>query len=119
MSKFAATAVLDAPLDLIATATELYYCNGQPTDRADAIAKKSAAAITMSSGDFTKSTSGANRVLTVASKTTTATVGQNTDHWALCNGTTLLYVTTAPAQNTNIGSSVGSAAVTITSPAVV
>jgi hypothetical protein len=117
MAKFAATSVLDAPLDLIATATEMYYCNGQPTDRADAIAKRSAAAITLSGGDFAKSSSGSNRVLTVAAKSATATASQNTDHVALCSGSALLFVTTATAQNSNSGSSISSAAFTVTSPA--
>lgn len=118
MAKFAAQSVLDAPLDLIATATELYYCNGQPTSRADAIARQSAAAIALTSGDFAKSSSGANRVLTVAAKSTTATVAQATDHYALCTGSTLLYVTTAPTQTTNVSSPVSSAAITVTSPAL-
>jgi hypothetical protein len=119
MAKFAADSVYDASLDAIAAATEMYFCNGQPTSRADAITRQSAAAITLTSGDFAKSTVSGNRVLTVAAKSATATVSQTTDHIALCTGTTLLYVTTAPAQTTNSGSSVGSAAFTITASDVV
>ncbi len=115
MSKFASVAALDGSLDIIATATEMYYCNGQPADRAGAIAAKSAAAIALTGADFVKSTPVAGtRLLTVGAKTATATVAQNTDHIALCSGSQLLYVTTAPAQTTNIGSPINSSAFTIT-----
>lgn len=119
MAKIAAVSVLDAPLDLIATATEMYFCNGQPTNRADAITKQSAPAIAMVAGDYVKSTVGAGRKTAVAAKSTTATVAQATDHVALCTASTLLYVTTAPSQATNIGSMVGNAAFDISMPALV
>lgn len=110
MAKFASDAVYDGALNVIAAATEMYYCNGQPVSRADAIARQSAPAIAMSGVDFALSTVGGNRRLTVAAKTTTVTVAQLTDHAALCSGSTLLYVTTAPSQNTNIGAAVGGSA---------
>lgn len=118
MAKFASQAVQDAPLDLIATATEMYICNGQPTDRADAIAKKRhAAAITLDSGDFGKSGT-TNRVLTVGAQSTTADSSGNADHIALCTGSALLYVTTAPAVTANNGSPLSTAAFTVTAPAL-
>ncbi len=119
MAKFTAQAVQDAPLDLIATATELYICNGQPTDRADAITRaRHASAITMAGGDFGKSSSGGNRVLTVASKTTTANSTGTIDHVALCTGSTLLYVTTGTAQTANSGSQITAASFTVTATAL-
>lgn len=120
MAKFAALAVQDAPLDVIATAVEMYICNGQPTDRADAISKaRHAAAITMAGGDYAKTTSTGNRVLTVAAKSVGANSSGNVDHVALCTASTLLYVTTGAAQTANSGSSITVASFTVTATALV
>ena len=120
MAKFASLAVQDAPLDVIATATELYICNGQPTDRADAISKaRHAAAVTMASGDFAKTTSTGNRVLTVTGKTATANSTGTVDHVALCTSTDLIYVTTGTAQTANSGSSISVSNFTVTATALV
>ncbi len=116
MAKSAVTAVLDAPLDVIATATEMYPCEGQPTSRADAISKAASAAIVLDSGDFAKSTQGTARRLTVAAQTATATASRPVDHVALCTGSVLLAVTTSPSQNANNGSPINIAAFTIDSP---
>lgn len=119
MAKFASLAVQDAPLDVIATAVEMYICNGQPTDRADAIAKaRHAAAITMAGGDYAK-TGSTNRVLTVTGKSVTANSSGNIDHVALCTASTLLYVTTGAAQTANSGSSISVANFTVTATALV
>ena len=120
MAKFASLAVQDAPLDVVATATEMYLCNGQPTDRADAIAKaRHAAAITMAGGDYAKTTSTGNRVLTVTGKSVTANSSGNLDHVALCTSTDLLYVTTGTAQTANSGSLISVANFTVTATALV
>ncbi len=120
MAKFASLAVQDAPLDVIATATELYICNGQPTDRADAISKaRHASAITMASGDFAKTTSTGNRVLTVTGKSVTANSTGTVDHVALCTSTGLLYVTTGTEQTANSGSSISVSNFTVTATALV
>lgn len=118
MAKFASLAVQDAPLDVIATAVEMYICNGQPTDRADAIAKaRHAAAITMAGGDYAK-TGSTNRVLTVTGKSVTANSTGTVDHVALCTASALLYVTTGTAQTANSGSSVSVASFTVTATAL-
>lgn len=120
MAKFAAQVVQDGALDVIATATEMYICNGQPTDRADAIAKaRHASAITMASGDFAKTTSSGDRVLTVTGKTVTANSSGTVDHVALCTSTGLLYVTTGTAQTANSGSSISVSNFTVTATALV
>lgn len=120
MAKFVLQAVQDAQLDQIAQCTEMYFCNGQPSDRADAIARaRHAAAITLASGDFAKSSSGGDRVLTVAAKSVTANSSGNCDHIALCTGSQLRYVTTAPAQQANSGATISSGAFTITASALV
>lgn len=120
MAKFASQAVQDGALDVISTATEMYICNGQPVSRADAITKaRHAAAIVMASGDFAKTTSVADRVLTVTGKSVTANSTGTVDHVALCTGTSLLYVTTGTAQTANSGSSISVANFTVTATALV
>jgi hypothetical protein len=119
MAKFAAQVVQDAPLDVIATAVEMYICDGQPTDRADAITRaRHASAIVMASGDYAK-TGTTDRVLTVTGKSVTANSSGTVDHVALCTGTTLLYVTTGAAQTANSGSSISVANFTVTATALV
>ena len=110
MGKYAAPAVEDASLDAIAAATEMYYCNGQPATRAAAIASKChAAAIALTGADFSKTDGAAGaRVLTVVGKSVNATVAQSNDHVALCSGANLLYVATAAAQTSNVGSPISS-----------
>jgi hypothetical protein len=120
MAKFAAQAVQDASLDLIATATELYICNGQPATRAAAISQaRHAAAIAMVGGDFVKSSASTDRVLTVAAKLATANSTGTVDHVALCTASTLLYVTTAPALTATSGQAVNSSSFTVTASALV
>jgi hypothetical protein len=119
MAKFASQAVQDAPLDVIATATEMYICNGQPTDRADAIAKaRHASAIVMAGGDYAK-TGTTDRVLTVTGKTATANSSGTVDHLALATSTSLLYVTTGTAQTANSGSLITVGNFTVTATALV
>jgi hypothetical protein len=119
MAKFAAQVVQDAPLDVIATAVEMYICDGQPTDRADAITRaRHASAIVMASGDYAK-TGTTDRVLTVTGKSVTANSSGTVDHLALCTGTTLLYVTTGAAQTANSGSSITVGNFTVTATALV
>lgn len=120
MAKFAAVTVQDAALDAVAASTEMYFCTGQPATRAAAIASKChGSAIIMASGDFAKTTSSTDRVLTVAAKVVTATTAQNVDHVALCSGTTLLYVTTSAVQASNIGALIASQPFTVTTSALV
>ncbi len=119
MAKFAAVAVQDAPLDVIAAGTEMYFCNGQPADRAAAIASaRHAAAITMAGGDFAKSSVSTSRRLTVAAKSVTANSSGNVDHVAICSASALLYATTAPAQSANSGAAINGAAFTIDATAL-
>ncbi|MGI4876647.1 MAG: hypothetical protein ACRYG4_04105 [Janthinobacterium lividum] len=114
MAKFIAVVVEDASLDAIALGVEMYFCNGQPVDRASAIAQKSTAVIPLTSADFSKANGATGvRVLTVAAKSATGTVAQTADHVAICSSTALLYVTTSVAQTVNVGAAVNSAAFTV------
>lgn len=102
MAKYSNDAVMDAALDVIATATRQIACSAQPTTYTEANATYALADVTMSSGDFTKAngdTSG--RKVTVAAKSGVLidTSGTAT-HVALVRvaDTTLLYVTTCTSQ---------------------
>lgn len=116
MAKNASSAVLDATLNAIAAATEMYVCEGQPTTRAEAISLSAIPAITMASGDFTLSTQSGGRRLAVAAKSATANASRPVNHVALCSGSEMLVVTTCPSQNTNSGSTVSVAAFNIDNP---
>jgi hypothetical protein len=96
-------AVLDASLDELAAGTELYACSSQPTDRSSAISAALTDLIVLSSADFAKSTQGANRRLTVAAKSTTATGTGNITHIAICNGVSLLYWRLVPTRSVTTG----------------
>ncbi len=121
MAKYVAPGVEDASLSAIALATEMYFCDGQPATRAAAIAATSVAAITMAAGDFVLGNGAAGvRTLTIGAKAAASTVNQNTDHVALCSGTTLLYVTTlaAPVQ-VSVGGQYSNPAMTVSSGPIV
>ena len=102
MAKATPDAVLDKPLDEIATGTKQVACSAQPTTFTEANSTYALADVTLDSGDFTKAngdTSGRkvtvgaqNGVLIDASGTAT--------HIALVRtaDSTLLYVTTCTSQ---------------------
>lgn len=107
MAKWANDSVLDALLDKVATANQLIVCDGQPTDRADALAK-ALASVTVDSGDFSKGNGDVNgRKLTVAQQSTISiTATGDADHVALVDGSSLLYVTTVDSQTLTSGNTV-------------
>ncbi len=108
MGKLAATEVLDGALDIIATATEMYICTAEPTDRANADTLSLIAAETLTGGDFTKAAGDVSgRKVTVASQADIAIDADGTaNHIALCTGSTLLLVTTCTAQGLSNGGTV-------------
>lgn len=102
MAKSANDAIMDAALDVIATATRQIACSAQPTTYAEANSTYALADVAMAGGDFTKAngdTSG--RKVTMAAKAGVLidTSGTAT-HVALVrvSDTTLLYVTTCTSQ---------------------
>jgi hypothetical protein len=106
--KFAPQAVLDAPLDKIATATMLRVCSGSsnPADRAAAVSA-TLASTTMSSGDFTKAAGASGRKVTVAQKAAISiTAGGDATCVVLDDGTDILYVTTVTTQTLTAGGTV-------------
>jgi hypothetical protein len=101
MSKFASTAVLDAGLNVVGSATRMVAVSGQPTSYAAADAGRLAEAA-MVPGDFSLAAGDiSGRKVSVAAKTGLSVVAAGTaDHVALLDaaGSRLLYVTTCPAQ---------------------
>lgn len=102
MAKTANDAIMDAALDVIATATRQIACSAQPTTYTEANSTYALADVTMAGGDFTKAngdTSG--RKVTMAAKAGVLidTSGTAT-HVALVrvSDTTLLDVTTCTSQ---------------------
>lgn len=108
MAKYSDDSVMDAALDKIATATILTVCSSQPTTRTEAVTTYKLADVVVDSGDFSKAngdTSG--RKVTVAAQNAVPVDSSGTaTHVALCDGSTLLYVTTCTSQVLTAGNTV-------------
>lgn len=100
MAKFANDLVMDAALDKVATGTIITVCSQQPANRTEAVTTYKLAAVTVSGGSFTKANGDASgRKLTVAQQTNVPVDSTGTaTHVAICDGSTLLYVTTCTSQ---------------------
>lgn len=101
MAKYANDAVMDAALDVIATATRMDVCSAQPANFAG-IAAVALADVTLDSGDFTKAngdTSGRKVTVGAQNGVLIDTSGTAT-HVALSrvSDSTLLLVTTCTSQ---------------------
>ena len=110
MAKWSNDAVMDAALDVVASATTLLLTSSQPADRTDALAA-ALADVTVSSGDFAKSDGVSGRKVTVASKADfpVDTTGTAT-HVCLIDGTRLIYVTTCTSMAVTSGNTVTTSA---------
>jgi len=102
MAKAVPDIVLDAALDVIATATKQVACTTQPTTYTEANATYALADVTMAGGDYTKANGDTNgRKVTIGAKTGALidTSGTAT-HIALVrvSDSTLIYVTTCTSQ---------------------
>lgn len=108
MAKFTADSVLDAALDKVATAVMLTVCSSQPTTYAEATATFKLADVVVDSGDFSKANGDVSgRKLVVAAQNTVPVDSSGTaTHVALCDGTTLLHVTTCTSQALTSGNTV-------------
>jgi hypothetical protein len=98
MAKAANDLVMDAALDVVATATRMIACSAQPTTYAEANSTFALADVTMASGDFSKANGDVSgRKLTVAAKSSVLIdISGTANHVALVRvaDSTLLYVTT-------------------------
>lgn len=108
MGKVAPDATLDALLDQIATATEIYLCTSEPANRAAADTASVIPAHTMAGGDFTNANGDTNgRKVTVAAQNSlTADANGTVTHVALSDATNLIYVTTCTSQAVTSGNTV-------------
>lgn len=108
MPKYAADAVMDAALDKVATGTVLTVCSQQPTTRTEAVTTYALADVVIDGTDFTKAngdTSGRKVTVGQQSSVPIDTTGTAT-HIAICDATTLLYVTTCTSQALTSGGTV-------------
>ena len=108
MAKSVHDNVLDAALNVIATATTMTVCSQEPLTRTEAFTTYALADAAMVGGDYVKAngdTSG--RKTTVAAKSAVPVDANGTgNHVALMDGTNLLYVTTCTAQVLATGNTV-------------
>lgn len=112
MGKVVSNDVLDAALNEIATATEMYLCTSEPANRAAADTASVIPAHTLTSGDFTNADGDVSgRKVTVAAQNgLTADATGTATHVALCDASVLLYVTTCTSQAVTSGNTVNIAA---------
>lgn len=107
MAKYSNPDVLDAALNLVATATDMHACSAQPTDFAN-VATVSLAETPMAGGDYTLLDSpSSGRRLTMAEKGGVSVAAAGTvTHVALVDtaNSKLLYVTTTDNQELTSGS---------------
>ena len=94
MAKSLSNAVLDAGLDIVNDATELYLCTSEPTDRAGAIAASLIPAATPTFQPIGDGAGGGRSVETDASSNNTANAAGTASHVALCDASNLILVTT-------------------------
>lgn len=100
MAKATPDAILDAMADaIIADATTLYVCSGQPANFAG-IAAVALADVAIDSGDFSKANGDSSgRKVTIAQQSSITIDSSGTaTHVALASDDTLLYVTTCTSQ---------------------
>ena len=108
MGKLVDNSVLDGAFDILDQANLQIACSAEPTSRANAISIGLADAAMTVNSDYTKAdgdTSG--RKVTVAAKSAQDVDSSGTaTHIALCDGTTLLYVTTCTSLALTSGNTV-------------
>lgn len=108
MAKFANDSVLDALLDKVATGTILTVTSAQPTTRTEAVTTYKLADVVIDGTDFTKAngdTSGRKVTISSQDDVPVDTTGTAT-HVAICDGSSLLYVTTCTSQGLTAGNTV-------------
>lgn len=110
MAKSINTAVLDAGLDVIATATKQVICSAQPTTYVEANATFMLANVVMAGGDYTKAAGDVSgRKVTAAAKAGVSVTNSGTaTHAALIRtaDSTLIAVTTCTSQALTSGNQV-------------
>jgi len=112
MAKYVLDASMDAALAVVATGTILTVCTAQPTTRTEAVTTYALADVVVTggdgNGDFTignGDTSGRKVAVTQQADIPIDTSGTAT-HVAICDGSTLLLVTTCTSQALTSGGTV-------------
>lgn len=108
MAKQVHDSVLDAALNKVATATVMTLCTLEPTTYTQATATYKLATTTMQPANFTNAggtTSGRQANVAARTGVSVDTTGTAT-HVALCDATTVLYVTTMTSQSLTAGNTV-------------
>lgn len=106
MAKLASSGVLDGLLDIIAGATAMAVCAGQPANAA--AASSGIAVVTMAGGDFTKSGISSRAIEVAAKAALTISTTAVADHVALYStvANVLYVVTTVSSQALSSGGTV-------------
>ena len=115
MAKKLSLGFLDAALDAVAACNVMHICSAEPADVAG-IAAVSLGSVAVDAGDFSKAGTVANRVLTIAPQTISATANGTPTHAVLSDGTDIC-VTTMTASAVESGTDYNVEAITLT-PAV-
>ncbi len=112
MAKTLDDTVLDGAINIINDGTILTVCNAQPTTRTEAVTTYKLADVVIDNTDFTTANGDTNgRKVTVATQAAFVVDTSGTATYiAICDGTTLLLVTTCTSQALK-------AANTVTTPA--
>lgn len=97
--------VLDAALNVIAGANIMTACSQEPATRAEAVTTYALADVAMAGPDYTIADGDVSgRKVTMSQKTgVLIDADGDANHVALCDGTTLLYVTTCTPQTLTNG----------------
>lgn len=108
MAKSLNDVVLDALLDKVATGTILTVCSQEPTTRTQAVTTYKLADVVIDAGDFTKANGDVSgRKVTIGQQADVAVDSDGTaTHIAICDGSTLLAVTTCTSQALTNGNTV-------------
>ena len=108
MAKLVDDSVLDGAFAVLDNGTTITVCSTQPTNRTQAVTTYMLASTTLSGGDYTVANGDSSgRKCTIAQKTNVSITNSGTaQHVAVCDGTTLLYVTTCTSQALTAGGTV-------------
>lgn len=108
MAKWLNDTALDALLDVIDNGTIMTVCSAQPTNRTEAVTTYALADVSLSGGDFSIGNGSPNgRTLTIASKSSVTVDATGTaTHVAICDGSSLLAVTTCTSKSIDNGDTV-------------
>lgn len=113
MGKAADNSVLDALLAKIATGTIMTVCSAQPTSRTEAVTTYALADVTPTFASVVDGSPNGRTLSVDLKNAVLVDTGGTATHVAICDGTTLLYVTTCTSQALTGGNNVNIPAWTV------